>query len=118
MSPTKHPVLRRIALGLAIAAIAGILVPIASAKAADPIKLGPGEIPYLASDQPAITLGPGEIPYVDYGALAPAVEHRVADGGDEIGFGVVSGATALLLLAVGGTLVAIRHSRKTKLSPA
>ena len=34
MTPTKHLVLRRIVLGLATAAIAGILVPMASAKAA------------------------------------------------------------------------------------
>jgi hypothetical protein len=114
---TMHLALRRIALGAAIAAIAAILVPVAVAKPADSIRLGPGEIPYLVSDQP-IRLGPGEIPYVDYGTPAPTAGHRVAEGGDDIGFGVVGGAAMLVLLAVGGSLIAIRHSRKTRLSPA
>ena len=114
--PTRQQARRRIALGVAVAAIAAILVPVtaASAKPADSIRLGPGEIPQLVS----IELGPGEIPYVDYGTAAPISDHGASDSGYDIGFGVVGSAGMLLLLAVGGALVAIRHSRRTKLSQA
>jgi hypothetical protein len=120
---TLHPApRRRLALGVAVAAIAAVLLPVApaSAKPADAITLGPGEIPYLVSsaERPTIELGPGEIPYVDDGTAAPVSEHRVSDGGYELGVGIVSSAAMLLLLTVGGALVAIRHSRRTKLSPA
>jgi hypothetical protein len=113
-SRIRYLALHRIALGAAIAAIAAILVPIASAKPAPvdegySITLGPGEIPQVAS----VKLGPGEIPYVDYGT--PSAISSVAGGGYDIG--LVSSAVMLLLLA-GGALAVIRYSRKTKLSPA
>ena len=115
-SPSKPLALHRIALGAVLVAIAAILVPVASAKpASEPaalVTLGPGEIPQVAS----IKLGPGEIPSVDYGT--PAAASPVADGGYDMGAGVAGSAVMLLLLAGAGTLVAIRHSRKAKLSPA
>jgi hypothetical protein len=113
---TKPLALHRLALGAAIALIAAILVPAASAKPAPVevaplVTLGPGEIPQVA----AIRLGPGEIPHVDY--ATPVAAAPVADGG-YVGLGIAGSAVMLVLLAGAGASVAIRHSRKTRLSPA
>jgi hypothetical protein len=113
---TKPLALHRLALGAAIALIAVILVPVASAKPAPAegtpvITLGPGEIPQVA----AVRLGPGEIPYVDY--ATPVAAAPVADGG-YVGLGIAGSAVMLVLLAGAGASVAIRYSRKARLSPA
>jgi hypothetical protein len=108
--------LHRIALGAALVAVAAILVSPAAAKPTPAsaegavITLGPGEIPEVAS----IRVGPGEIPYVEYGA--PASTSPVGNDGSELGLGIVGTSVVFLLLA--GSLVAIRHSRRAKLSPA
>jgi hypothetical protein len=127
MKRTKRFTIRRIALGIAIVAV---LAPAAQAKPTpvkqqqppvevSSINLGPGEIPYLS--QGTLTLGPGEVPYLDDGTSTPQAEQLPAatsEGGSDIAFGVVSSAVIVLLLALGLALVAIRHSRKTRLSPA
>jgi hypothetical protein len=127
MKRSKRFTLRRLILGLAVVAIAA---PVAQAKpiaATKPdkvvidqstVRLGPGEIPYL--DKTPVTLGPGEIPSVDNGT-GPTVQAEPAaavDDGYDLRFGLVSSAVIVLLLAVAGSIVAIRHSRKARLSPA
>ena len=124
MISRKQPIRRWIALGAAIAAVAAVLVPAAPAKPTPAKPQQPSiESPYLipparAGDEPAITLGPGEVPYFEHAGVPQATEARAADGGYDVGFGVASSAVILGLLAVGGSLYAIRQSRKAKLSPA
>jgi hypothetical protein len=130
MKRTKRLTLRRLVLGLAVVAIAA---PVAQAKPTPAdrpdhlvideqgsIRLGPGEIPYL--DRTTVTLGPGEIPYVVDGTVAsPPTQDAPAaatDGGYDIGYGIVSSMVIILLLAVAGSVFAIRHSRRARLSPA
>jgi hypothetical protein len=129
MKRSKRFTLRRIILGLAIVAIAA---PVAQAKpipATKPdkvvidqsssLRLGPGEVPYM--DKTSVTLGPGEIPSVDDGTPAPTRQAEpvaAVDDGYDLRFGLVSSAVIVLLLAAGGSVIAIRHSRKAKLSPA
>ena len=127
MKRSKRFTLRRIALGTAIVAI---LAPAAQAKPTpvkqqqppveiSSINLGPGEIPYLS--QGTLTLGPGEVPYLDDGTVTKSVEQGPAstiEGGSDAAYGIVSGAVIVLLLAFGLALVAIRQSRKARLSPA
>jgi hypothetical protein len=128
MKRSKRFTLRRLILGLAVVAFAA---PVAQAKpipATKPdkvvidqstVRLGPGEIPYL--DKTPVTLGPGEIPSVDNGTAGPTVQAEPAaavDDGYDLRFGLVSSAVIVLLLAVGGSVIAIRHSRKARLSPA
>jgi hypothetical protein len=129
MKRKKRFTLRRIVLGLAVVAIAA---PVAQAKPTpadrpdkvvidrtSSLELGPGEIPYVK--RTSVTLGPGEIPSVDDGIATPPPTQSAsaaADDGYDIGFGIVSSAVILLLLAVGVSVVAIRQSRKAKLSPA
>jgi hypothetical protein len=128
MKRSKRFTLRRIILGLAVVAIAA---PVAQAKpipATKPdkvvidqssLRLGPGEIPYL--DKTPVPLGPGEIPSVDDSTPASTRQAEpvaAVDDGYDVRFGLVSSAVIVLLLAAAGSVVAIRHSRKTKLSPA
>jgi hypothetical protein len=129
MKRLKRFTLRRVILGFAVVAIAA---PVAQAKpipATKPdkvvidqtssLRLGPGEVPYM--DKTSVTLGPGEIPSVDNGTPAPtrqAEPSAVIDDGYDLRFGIVSSAVIVLLLAVAGSVIAIRHSRKAKLSPA
>jgi hypothetical protein len=127
MKRSKRFTIRRIALGLAIL---GVLAPAAQAKptAVDqqppPVKittvtLGPGEIPYLSHGK--LRVGPGEIPYVDDGTSSSVVTHNPAatiNDDSDIAYGIVSGAVIALLLAFGLALVAVRQTRKTRLSPA
>jgi hypothetical protein len=127
MKRSKRFTIRRIALGLAVAVIAAPVVQAKPTPATKPdkvvidqssIEVGAGEIPYL--DQASITLGPGEIPTVVDSTSAPTrhVSHAAAGDSYDIRFGIVSSLVIVLLLAVGGSVAAIRHSRKTKLSPA
>jgi hypothetical protein len=127
MKRTKRFTLRRIALGLAAAAI---LTPAAQAKpiavkqepppaAVSAVELGPGEIPYLRKGM--LRVGPGEIPYLDDGTSTATVTHKPAatiDDGGDVGYGIVSGAAIALLLAFGLAFAAVRQTRKTRLSPA
>ena len=146
MKRSKRFTLRRIALGLAVVAVlapAAQAKP-TSAKQKQPTV----EIPYLShgilkapvgSDDRAFSRASSdgvaavEIPYLSHGTLqAPAGSDDRAiskatsvgapsvasgSGGYDVGFGSVGGfGLALILLA--GASVAIRHSRRTKLSPA
>ena len=127
MKRTKRFTRRRIVLGLAVAAI---VAPAAQAKpiavkqlpppvAISAVLLGPGEIPYLS--QGTLRVGPGEVPYVDNGMSRSIVTHEPAatiDDGTDAAYGIVSGAAIALLLAFGLAFVAIRQTRKTRLSPA
>jgi hypothetical protein len=166
MKRTKRFNLRRIALGLAIAAL------IPATAQAKPVsnqpQIGPGEIPYLShgvgvdEGQFAVTaspddraysratptesaaveipyLGPGEIPYLSHGVGVTAAtfdptvvspDDRNVSRATSVGASPtatddgwsVDLSTGLLgmILALGaaGAALAIRHSRKTKLSPA
>ena len=123
--------IRRIVLGLAVVAI---LAPVAEAKptpvehdttfvaTTETMTLGPGEIPSYR--QQTVTLGPGEIPSLGNDTMWPSSEQgmpatRSDDGGGyDFGYGVVSSAVIVLLLALGGTVAAIRRSRDATLAPA
>jgi hypothetical protein len=48
-------------------------------------------------------------------AITPAA---TVDDGYDLRFGIVSSAVIVLLLAVAGSVIAIRHSPKARLSPA
>ena len=127
MKRSKRFTLRRIALGLAIV---GIVAPAAQAKPTavkqqpapveiSTVTLGPGEIPYLSHGM--LRVGPGEIPYVDDGASTSVVANKPAgtvNDDSDVAYGIVSGAFIALLLAFGLALVAVRQTRKTRLSPA
>jgi hypothetical protein len=127
MRRKKRFTLRRIALGLAIVAV---LPPVAQAKPTpvrqpqppveiSSINLGPGEIPYLSHG--VLRLGPGEVPYLDSGMSTASVKQTPAasvDDNADVAFGIVSSAVIALLLALGLAVMAIRQSRKTRLSPA
>ena len=142
MKRIKRFTIRRVALGLAVAAV------IAPAAQAEPIgsyeRQSQVEIPYLSHgvgvshmDYDRASQASGqvsdEIAYLSHGggnlsiapddmALAkpsnagsPVVTGST--GGSEVGPATVSGfAVAFVLLA--GSLLAIRHSRRTRLSPA
>jgi hypothetical protein len=127
MKRSKRFTLRRIILGFAAVAI---LAPAAQAKPTavkqqqppvevTAVELGPGEIPYLS--QRTLKVGPGEVPYLDDGTSTAIVTHEPAatfNGDNDVTYGIVSGAAIALLLAFGLALVAVRQTRKTRLSPA
>jgi hypothetical protein len=145
MKRSKRFTLRRIALGLAVVAV---LAPVAQAKPTSAKQQQPTvEIPYLShgilkapvgSDDRAFSRASSdgvaavEIPYLSHGTLqAPAASDdrafskatsvgapSVASGsGYDVSFGSVS-VFGLALLLIAGASVAVRHSRRTKLSPA
>ena len=127
MKRRKLFTLRRIALGIAVAAV---LAPAAEAKptAVDQqppvveisaVKLGPGEVPYLSHR--TLRVGPGEVPYLDDGPTTASVTHEPIagiDDGADVAYGIVSGAAIALLLASGLAFFAVRQTRKTRLAPA
>jgi hypothetical protein len=134
MKRTKLRLVRRIALGLAIAAV---VPPLAQARPADmsgtdlrslhaqalasSTNLRSLHAEALASSQ--YRLGPGEIPSVA-GFAWPSSEQGMPPtvaaeaGGYDIGFGFMSSAVIILLLVIAGSVVAVRHVRATKLAPA
>jgi hypothetical protein len=149
MKRTKRFTLRRVALGLAVAAV---LVPAAQAKPT-PAKPQPRpEIPYLShgvlkapvdfwnydpkTGEKLQNTSPGLAPeelvqlYGVSSASSPddrsfskatsvGAEATVAgDDGYEVGVGTIGVVGLALLFAAGGAGLAIRHTRKTRLSPA
>jgi hypothetical protein len=127
MKRSKRFTLRRIVLGFAAVAI---LAPAAQAKPTavkqqpppvevTAVELGPGEIPYLSHG--TLRVGPGEVPYLDDGTTTGIVTHEPAaafNDDSDVAYGIVSGAAIALLLAFGLAFVAVRQTRKTRLSPA
>ena len=137
MKRTKRFTLRRLALGLAVAAV------LAPAAQAEPIgsyerqSQQSVEIPYLSGGvgvshidfdptSPASGKLGEEIPYLSHGAVSAGQAvapddmalSRPASGGFDVGTGAVSGFAVALVLVAGGMALAIRHGRKTRLSPA
>ena len=143
MQRTKRFNLRRIALGLAIAAV---LVPTAQAKPTASNQQQPSvEIPYLSGgvgvshldfDPSSSRSGTqsGEISYLSHGSTSngpiaaddmiasrPSNQGSPAVGSSDDGFEIgttVGGFGLALVLLIGGSALVIRHSRKTRLSPA
>ena|SRR5215216_4331804 len=127
MKGTKRHTIRRIALGVAVAAV---LAPAAQAKPTavkqQPpaveiavVKLAPGEIPYLS--RRTVRVGPGEVPYVDENPNSAAVTHvptATIDDGADVAYGIVSGSAIALLLVIGLAFFAVRQTRRTRLAPA
>ena len=146
MKRSKRFTLRRIALGLAVVAVLAPVAQAkpTSAKEQQPTV----EIPYLShgilkapvgSDDRAVSRASNEgvaaveIPYLSHGTLqAPAGSDDRAlskatsvgapsvasgSGGYDVSFGSVS-VFGLALLLIAGASVAVRHNRRTKLSPA
>jgi hypothetical protein len=121
-TPGKHPMQTEIPY-----LSHGTLTPPDSSRTSDQLSvtLGPGEIPSVSDG--TLRIGPGEVPSFDDGVVRPPAKPgsdvtssatTADDGGYDIGFGIVSSAVIVLLLALGGAALAIRHSRKTRLSPA
>ena len=143
MQRTRRFNLRRVALGLALAAI---LVPTAQAKPTASNQQQPSvEIPYLSGGagvshldfDPASSASgkqSAEIAYLSHGATSsgpiaaddltvsrPSNQGSPAVGSSGEGFEVgttVGGFGLALALLIGGSALVIRHSRKTRLSPA
>lgn len=144
MTRTKRFSLKRVAFGLAIAAI---MVPTAQAKPTASNNQQPVvEIPYLSGGVGVSHMdfdpssGPSgqqssEIPYLSHGVLSnsgaigaddltvsrPSNQGSPAVGSSGEGFEVgttVGGFGLALALLIGGSALVIRHSRKTRLSPA
>ncbi len=144
MTRTKRFSLKRVAFGLAIAAI---MVPTAQAKPTASNNQQPVvEIPYLSGGvgvshmdfDPASSASgkqSGEIPYLSHGVLSnsgaigaddltvsrPSNQGSPTVGSSGEGFEVgttVGGFGLALALLIGGSALVIRHSRKTRLSPA
>ena len=128
MTRSKRYTIRRIALGLAVAAI----VTPATAQArpldvsgSDSRALHQLSVPVVGSEDVAFSRQTAESPTV-VGAedLAfsrqPAGNPAVvsADGGNGYDAGVGTLGGLVLILAAAGTAVAVHHSRKAKLSPA
>jgi hypothetical protein len=81
-------------------------------------RLGTSQTPYLTQGA-GVALGPDDRPY----SRAPSLETTspvVSDSGTTIDIDAyaVTGFGLALLLVIGGTGLAIRHTRKGKLSPA
>jgi hypothetical protein len=149
MKRTKRFTLRRVALGLAVAAT---LVPAAQAKPTPATPQPRPEIPYLShgvlkppvdfwnydpktgeklqNTSPGIApedldqlfgvsraSGPDDRPFSK--ATSVGTDSAVAgDDGYDVGVGTIGVAGLILLFAAGGAGLAIRHTRKTRLSPA
>ena len=145
MKRKKRFTIRRIALGLAVAAV------VAPAAQAEPIgsyerQQSNVEIPYLSHgvgvshlDFDASSKRSGksssEISYLSHGGSvarpiaaddmalsrpsnlgSPSVTE--SSGGWDVGPGTVSGFVVVLMLLAGASAVAVRHNRRTRLSPA
>jgi hypothetical protein len=106
----RHTILRRIALGLAVAAV---FVP--ATAHARPMDLS-------GSDSRSIhqlsvrVVGSEDLAFSRQTAGNPTVV--AADGGNGYDAGTGSLAGLVLILAAAGAAVAVHHSRKAKLSPA
>jgi hypothetical protein len=145
MKRTKRFTIRRIVLGLAVAAV------VAPAAQAEPMgsyerqSQSSIEIPYLShgvgvshmdfdqASRPSGTIST-EIPYLSQGggsvAIAPddmglskpsnvgSPSVTASSDGWDVGATTVSGFAVAFLLLAGGSLLAVRHSRRTRLSPA
>ena len=112
MKRTKRFFVRRVALGLAVALV---LVPAAQAKPT-PSKYGEPNIPYLSHGILTPPMTPDDRSFSKATTVAPGPVGT--DDGFDVGLGTVGAAGLALLLAAGGAGVAIRHSRKARLSPA
>jgi hypothetical protein len=150
MKRTKRFTLRRVALGLAVAAV---LVPTAQAKPTPGKQQPRPEIPYLShgvltppvdfwnydqkTGEKLYNTSPGVAPdklAELYGASSTTMSPddrplsratsvtsgsvAASDDGYGVGTGTIGVAGLALLFAAGGAGLAIRHSRKTRLSPA
>lgn len=131
MTHIKLRPIRSIALGLAIAAAvpavaqarpldmtgADLRAIHAQALASSKDKL----VPAAASQY---KLGPGEIPSIDEGFQWPSSEQgmppTVAENaaGYNVDFGLVTGVALIPLLFIAGGVVAARHVRETRMTPA
>jgi hypothetical protein len=147
MKRTRRFTLRRIVLGLAVAAV------VAPAAQAEPIgsyerqSQSSVEIPYHSGGvgvshmdfdraSPASGKLSSEIPYLSHGSVQARADFAPDDmglsrpsnlgspsvtatsGGWDVGPGTVSGFALVLVLLAGASTLAVRHSRKTRLSPA
>ena len=119
MKRTKRFTLRRVALGLAVLAV---LAPAAQAKPT-PTKsssqIAPAQLELWSYDAGAssVAIAPDDIAFSRPSNVGKPSVAATGDG-DDIGVGAVGGFGVALVLLIGGTALAIRHGRKTRLSPA
>lgn len=112
MKRTRRFFIRRIALGLAVALA---LVPAAQAKPT-PSRYGEPNIPYLSHGILTPSVTPDDRSFSKATSVDPGPVAK--DDGFEVGLGTAGVAGLALLFAAGGAGLAIRHSRRARLSPA
>jgi hypothetical protein len=112
MTRSKRHTLRRIALGLAVAA----LVP-ATAQAR-PMDVSGTDARLIHEQAVPVSrvIGAEDLAFTRHQTPAPSAVVAESNDGWDIGTGSVAGL--VLILAAAGTAVAVRQGRKTNLSPA
>lgn len=108
MTRSKRHSIRRIALGLAVAAI------VPATAQARPMDLS-GSDSRAIHDQAVPFVGSEDVAFSRQPASSPTVVTSASEGYDA-GTGTVGGL--VLILAAAGAAVAVHHTRKAKLSPA
>lgn len=110
MKRSKRHSIRRIALGLAVAAVVGPATAQArpmDVSGSDARAIHQATVPVVGSEDLAFTRQP---------ASSPTVITADSGNGYDAGTGTVGGL--VLILVAAGAAVAVHHSRKAKLSPA
>jgi hypothetical protein len=110
MTRKKRHIIRRIALGLAVAAVIGPATAQArpmDVSGSDSRAIHETSVPVVGAEDLAFTRQP---------ASSPTVVTGGGGNGYDVGLGSVGGL--VLILAATGAAVAVHHSRKAKLSPA
>jgi hypothetical protein len=114
MTRSKRHSLRRIALGLAVAAI------VPATAQARPMDLTGGDSRAIHSQavpvESSTVVGAEDLAFSRRSESTPTVVTADANDGYAVGLGSVGGL--VLILAAAGAAVAVHHSRKAKLSPA
>jgi len=114
MTRTKRHTLRRIALGLAVAAI------VPATAQARPMDLSGSDARAIHAQavpvETASLVGAEDLAFSRQPQSTPALATADSNDGYDAGVGSIGGL--ILILAAAGAAVAVRHSRKAKLSPA
>ncbi len=110
MTHVKRHSIRRIALGLAVAAVVG-----PATAQARPMDVS-GSDSRAIHDVAVPVVGAEDLAFSRQPASSPTVASANSGNGYDAGTGTIGGL--VLILAATGAAVAVHHSRKAKLSPA